>query len=95
MFTANIPPTGDTPMFKKSLIAAALLTVIAAPAFAQSFDPDVGSGNIAHQASPAVTSFRAQDAFAQAPGPLHGRDLKGHATTGADTLFDRAKGNIE
>jgi hypothetical protein len=83
-------------MFKKSLIAAALLTVIAAPAFAQSYDPDVGSGNISYpQASPAVTSVQAQDAYAQAPGPLHGHDLKGHATTGADTLFDRAKGNIE
>jgi len=32
---------------KKSVAAAALATVLAAPASAQSFDPSVGSGNIA------------------------------------------------
>ena len=31
---------------RKTLITAAALTVIAMPAFAQSFDPDVGTGNI-------------------------------------------------
>lgn len=31
---------------KKLLIVAGLLTVIAAPAFAQSFDPEEGTGNV-------------------------------------------------
>jgi len=35
----------------KLFAAVALATVIASPAFAQSFDPSVGSGNIAHQPS--------------------------------------------
>jgi hypothetical protein len=34
---------------KKLLSAVALATIIASPAFAQSFDPSVGSGNIARQ----------------------------------------------
>jgi len=33
----------------KLFAAAALAAVIASPAFAQSFDPSVGSGNIAYQ----------------------------------------------
>jgi hypothetical protein len=32
----------------KLIAAVSFATVIAAPAFAQSFDPSVGSGNIAH-----------------------------------------------
>jgi hypothetical protein len=33
-------------MFKKIIIAAAFVTVIAAPAFAQSFNPEDGTGNV-------------------------------------------------
>jgi opacity protein-like surface antigen len=36
---------------KKLLAAVALATLIASPAFAQSFDPSVGSGNIAQKNS--------------------------------------------
>jgi hypothetical protein len=57
-------------MFKKLLVAAALVTVIAAPAFAQSFDPEVGSGNIA----PVVTNQGNQNttsAYAQATPKSH------------------------
>ena len=56
---------------KKLILSAALATVLAAPAFAQSYDPDVGTGNI-------VSSWRggygkyyvprsAMRAYAQAP----------------------------
>ena len=33
---------------KKTLAIATLLSLMAVPSFAQSFDPDVGSGNIVH-----------------------------------------------
>jgi hypothetical protein len=56
------------------LIAAVALAVIAAPAFAQSFDPSVGSGNIARQ----VPGDNGLSAYAQQlpmpmgrPGPTH------------------------
>ena len=57
----------------KMLVAAvALATLVASPAFAQSYDPDVGSGNVVPQAD-AANYLRAplhQDdanAFAQVP----------------------------
>src|SRR5215216_6709079 len=42
-----IAPIRRRDVMKKSVAAAALATVLAAPASAQSFDPSVGSGNIA------------------------------------------------
>jgi hypothetical protein len=54
-------------MTMKTLItAAAFATVLAFPAFAQSYDPDLGSGNIA---PPAYTQApgSAYDAFARVP----------------------------
>ena len=49
---------------RKTLITAAVLTVIAMPAFAQSFDPDVGTGNIL----PFVNNNQGgAGAYAQAP----------------------------
>jgi hypothetical protein len=48
---------------KKILILATFASVIGLPAFAQSFDPDVGTGNIA----PPVASMGAPSAYAQAP----------------------------
>ena len=47
----------------KTLITAAALTVIAMPAFAQSFDPDVGTGNIL----PFVNNQGGASSYAQAP----------------------------
>jgi opacity protein-like surface antigen len=44
---------------KKLIAAAALATVLASPAFAQSYDPDVGSGNIV----PSVTAQAPSSAF--------------------------------
>jgi len=48
---------------KKILILAAFTSVIALPAFAQSFDPDNGTGNVV----PLVANIGAASAYAQAP----------------------------
>ena len=48
---------------RKILITAAALTVIAMPAFAQSFDPDVGTGNIL----PFVDNQGGASPYAQVP----------------------------
>jgi hypothetical protein len=45
------------------LITAAALTVMAMPAFAQAFDPDVGTGNIV----PFVSNQGGASPYAQAP----------------------------
>jgi hypothetical protein len=49
---------------KKVLTVAALATIISLPAFAQSFDPDAGTGNVA----PPVAYGGSTGAYAQAPG---------------------------
>jgi|APPan5920702963_1055757.scaffolds.fasta_scaffold30711_1 hypothetical protein len=48
---------------KKTLTIATLLSFMAVPSFAQSFDPDVGSGNIV----PPVANQSGANAYAQAP----------------------------
>ena len=48
---------------KKVLSLATLASVIALPAFAQSFDPDLGTGNLV----PPVANIGAAGAYAQAP----------------------------
>ena len=48
---------------KKILFLATLASVIGLPAFAQSFDPDVGTGNVV----PSVADMGAPGAYAQAP----------------------------
>ena len=59
---------------KKLIAAVALAIAIASPAFAQSYDPDLGSGNIVQFEAPASQSA-AQSAFAQvrpgAPAATH------------------------
>jgi hypothetical protein len=47
---------------KKVLMLATLASVIAVPAFAQSFDPDVGTGNVL----PPVANMGAASAYARA-----------------------------
>jgi hypothetical protein len=49
---------------KKLIAALALATVLVSPAFAQSYDPDLGTGNIARIETPA-SSAAAQGAYAQ------------------------------
>jgi hypothetical protein len=48
---------------KKAVILATFASVIALPAFAQSFDPEVGTGNIIHP----LANVGAPSAYAQAP----------------------------
>jgi hypothetical protein len=77
----------------KLVAAVALAALIASPALAQSFDPSVGSGNIAQQSADDV----ALDALA-----LHGaqlrNDLSGRTvlpyTRQEQEIIDRAKGDI-
>jgi hypothetical protein len=80
-------------VMNKLFAALALTTLIASPAFAQSYDPSVGSGNVAQQ--PAADSAR--DALAQQG--LHLRnDLSGRTvlpyTRQEKEVIDRAKGDI-
>ena len=60
---------------KKFLTALPVLTVIATPAFAQSFDPDLGTGNIN---PPLASTYGGQrydsqglGAYARDPAPTH------------------------
>jgi hypothetical protein len=55
---------------KKTLAIATLLSLMAVPSFAQSFDPDVGSGNI-------VPNQGGANAYAQAPGGPYTNDFGG------------------
>ena len=54
---------------KKFLTVVGLLTVIATPAFAQSYDPDFGTGNVINEPALEQQAGRANamSAFAQAP----------------------------
>jgi len=68
----------------KTIFALALATIIASPAFAQSYDPDLGTGNIT-QATPALQlklQRNAHDAYAQVPhaGSTVIRSFTGQAT---------------
>jgi hypothetical protein len=58
---------------KNVLSLAILASVIALPAFAQSFDPDLGTGNLV----PPVANMGAAGAYAQAPG-MYGRGYVRH-----------------
>ena len=49
---------------KKILILATFASIIGLPAFAQSFDPDLGSGNVA---PPVANNMGAASAYAKAP----------------------------
>ena len=66
---------------RKTLITAAALTVIGVPAFAQSFDPDVGTGNIL----PFVENQGGASAYGQAPD-YEARNSRAQAVRGAQTV---------
>jgi hypothetical protein len=76
-------------VMKKLIAAVALATVIAAPALAQSYDPSVGSGNIAGQ----VTGDHPHGAYAREVPMPTGRHAAPHAvqpfTAAEKALFDR------
>ena len=75
----------------KLIAAVAFATVVAAPAFAQSFDPSVGSGNIARQ----VTGEDALSAYAQQSRTPTAHRGAPHAvqpfTAAEKVLFDRIR----
>jgi hypothetical protein len=58
---------------KKVLIIAAFLTTISLPAFAQSYDSDLGTGNIV----PPIANVGPANAYAQAPGYVARRTSRG------------------
>jgi len=71
---------------KKILAATAVAMVIAAPAFAQSYDPDLGSGNISAQVAPS-TSYRGAGAFARVV-PNQGGFVRGTRLQSPSTVYD-------
>jgi hypothetical protein len=52
---------------KKLMLTVALASIIASPAFAQSYDPDLGTGNIAAQIEAPTAQSNAKGAYAQVP----------------------------
>jgi len=73
---------------KKLIMAAALATVLASPAFAQAYDPDVGSGNIAPNYSVEPGNDADHAAFARVhPRVLrHRGDLDAFARVGGGVV---------
>ena len=62
-------------MKKMLYIAAALGVVIASPAFAQSYDPDLGSGNVGGAPTTSSGPYRgAEGAYRAAPGGYRGAE---------------------
>lgn len=72
---------------KKVLAVLAITTAIATPALAQSYDPDVGTGNVVPASWADYTNGYA--AMAQAPRIQHMQ-----ATKGSNSVVDEA-GNVE
>jgi hypothetical protein len=73
---------------KKTLTIATLLSLMAVPlpSFAQSFDPDIGSGNIV----PPVANQGGANAYAQAPVGPHAYDYGGRPYNyGGGRYYDR------
>ena len=52
------------------LAAMAIVTAISSPALAQSYDPDLGTGNVAPAPVAYADTTAGADAFAQAPRPV-------------------------
>jgi hypothetical protein len=74
----------------KNILLVATALVVASPAFAQSYDPSVGSGNIAHAQSAPQTVYRGPEgAFARvAPGATHRRAPSGAAQVPNYAVYD-------
>ena len=74
---------------KKIILAAAFATVIASPVFAQSYDPDLGSGNIAAQSTAPALRLKldaARGAYARVGhgAPVIRRSSDGYVGTDPD-----------
>jgi hypothetical protein len=82
---------------KKTLTIATLLSLMAVPlpSFAQSFDPDIGSGNIVPPVAnqgvvPPVANQGGANAYAQAPVGPHAYDYGGRPYNyGGGRYYDR------
>jgi hypothetical protein len=73
---------------RATIAAVAFATLIASPALAQSYDPSVGSGNIAPQVTapaPRVLYRGAHGAYATVP---NGAPIVGHSFNGRRRSFD-------
>ncbi len=76
---------------KKYLTALALVALVASPVLAQSYDPDVGSGNIAPAPYAENTAY---DAFAMAPRAQTVAHVSKTKAVSSDVVKDEA-GNLE
>jgi hypothetical protein len=76
----------------KMMIVAALVFGSASTAMAQSYDPDIGSGNIGPSYQQAAqTDLGALDAYAQVPASVRSNHVVGSFTSAEKTLFNRIR----
>jgi opacity protein-like surface antigen len=81
---------------KKFLTVVGLLTVIATPAFAQSYDPDLGTGNVINEPALEQQAGRADamSAFAQAPVENTRSNTHSKAVVDSDSPASTGGGSI-
>jgi len=60
------------------MLTAALVSIIASPTFAQSYDPDLGSGNLVAQVEAPAPQLTARAAYAQVPIDTRVRHVNRH-----------------
>ena len=65
------------------VVALAIATVFASPAFAQSYDPAIGTGNIAAQIEAPTAQSNAQAAYARVPAGTSVRLVNRHRAVDA------------
>src|SRR5262245_6320780 len=68
---------------KKLMLTVALASIIASPAFAQSYDPAIGSGNIAAQIEAPRAQSNGQAAYARVPAGTSVRLVNRHRAVDA------------
>jgi hypothetical protein len=76
-FFAN-PHNGRRSVMKKLMLTVALASIIASPGLAQSYDPDIGTGNIAAQIEAPAAQSNAQAAYARVPAGTAVRHVNRH-----------------
>jgi hypothetical protein len=77
---------------KKLLLSAAFVTLLASPAFAQSYDPNLGTGNIVPYTALGDFTGSAGNGYAYMPSHATMRRLRGIrdeaiAPTGSDSVY--------
>ena len=68
---------------KKLMLTVALASIVASPAFAQSYDPAIGTGNIAAQIEAPTAQSNAQAAYARVPAGTSVRLVNRHRAVDA------------